>query len=943
MQLETSEINVVSSPIGFLSGDDKFNSTLKLVKTGWLFSNANSDKFPHEPIVDGDVVPSFIEKLLSAGFHNLILGPGDTPTCEEACLTSWHLMINCIYINFVHEITEKGITSDTKPFVPDFPLNVWLFENLTNSQAKSFVSSTEIFKPIFHAMINIPSTISASINHLELLFLMRLGDSLNNFQLTMEEIFTFKSDSEYQMECPADSNKQKEPRPVIKARKNQKFTDTSFKFTACVLIKHVLLNAFLPQQKDNRWINEETEDTPTGQSQCKVLLRPPTESPDHWPPGESYESNTSNLRPRSNAIRATISSPVLVEPDPSLQSALQKSLPGTPKILTPRSQSPSAESHSTGTPTSLSHYGSLSSMNIDDATNQFGGYQEDDYCIIDSPVNKTVNEKDNSPATTRELTTSTAESTTEDMSHEFLTASQLVTQDYVKQKPLEHLSQVPSQSTPTEIRNKILPSAPESSIPDENDDSSSLNTGPTKDHQTQQIITQPHKHLPPTDIQGEVEEAIPDVHESSQQALDSAKDATTQDKPVTSVLPTSPSITLENEDDAETLNDLDKEHSFRAPPVEELQWQLQVSAFNVCAIPIINPTGLIAKLSAGRINLKEDPVISVSDSTEMLEHKDVKVYDEWNEDYDLQPSVRGRIELGPRIYKYYPTLEELDIPCVVQLYVNGVNASLLLSLMENLTIMFEDEIKAMIPVPLYIILEGNQFFIMESPDGHAGDFNTLNVSVDKVCIQRGPEVPKLAVWKAEHLGGEIPTTYGEATPVAGLVGSSTAANTTMDSTKLKELDTLLSSIKSFTANLQPQLDKLSNSSQVHRINQVLLELQNAVGTSGHPDPPPRYSESVDHMTSAATIESLHNHIESLQKEQQKLQEEVKDSREQLEHKDTEMKQLVDELVKSKDSEVTMKEVVFRLNNQIQDVVMENDQLKVTMARAGLRVPIVKKQ
>ena len=55
-----------------------------------------------------------------------------------------------------------------------------------------------------------------------------------------------------------------------------------------------------------------------------------------------------------------------------------------------------------------------------------------------------------------------------------------------------------------------------------------------------------------------------------------------------------------------------------------------------------------------------------------------------------------------------------------------------------------------------------------------------------------------------------------------------------------------------------------------------------------------------------------------------------------------MAQLVGDLVKSKDSEVAMKEVVFRLNNQIQDVVMENDQLKVTMARAGLRVPISKK-
>jgi len=160
--------------------------------------------------------------------------------------------------------------------------------------------------------------------------------------------------------------------------------------------------------------------------------------------------------------------------------------------------------------------------------------------------------------------------------------------------------------------------------------------------------------------------------------------------------------------------------------------------------------------------------------------------------------------------------------------------------------------------------------------------------------------------------------------------------------KSEELDALLTSIKTFTTSLQPQIQKLGSLSHVQRINEVMLDLQNVIGVSEHLDPPPRYSESVDHRETSTTIASLHKEIESLQENQKLMQEQIKNSQEQLKAKETELSQLVGELVKSKDSEVAMKEVVFRLNNQIQDVVMENDQLKVTMARNGLRVPVSKR-
>lgn len=858
-----------------------------------MFSNAHADQFPHEANADGDVVPSFMEKLLSTGFHNFILAPGDKATCEEVCYTSWHLEIRCVCVSFVHEMSEMGVTHNTKPFVTDFPINLWLFENLSNTQAKSLVPQSGTFKPKFHAVVNIPSTISAAINHLELLFLMRLGDSLNNFQLMMEEIFTFKSTTEN----TADPNKPTESQSVIAARKKRQITDADFEFTGCVLVKSFHFIAYLPAKRNttnNLPPNSDAEDTPTHLAKCQVLLRRPTID-------ESEVRNLPHGEPLASQHVATITGPISVSPDPGLHHALQRSLPGTPRLLTPRSQSPSLESVSTDTSTTLSHSDSLASMNIDDAVNQFSGYQEDDFYVIETKDNHNTTSPIENPSVT----------------------SQFSAQDNVEQKLQEHVSQVPSQFT-------------------------SQQTVPDYDTYTQPAVDGSSTgnsellQLPTVNLQNQVtieKDMMPEssvVVENDQQVQISINNST-------EILPNVSSATLENEENATlTLTNLNgtvlEGHSSTVPPEEEIHWQLQLAAFNISAIPIVNPTGLIAKLSVGRVDLKEEPINSHSASTETLSHKDVKL-DDVDEDYDLQPSIRGRIELGPRIYKYYPTLEELHIPCVVQLHVNGVNASLLLSLMENLALMFEDEIKSAIPVPLYIMLEGNQFVMLNSPGGHAEDFTTLSLSINKLCIQRGPEVPKLAIWKAEHLGGKMAAAaaYKEATPVAEVTNSSTTTNM-----KSKELDTLLSSIKTFTSSLQPQVEKLAGLSQVQSINQALLELQNVVGVSEHFDPPPRYSESIDHDNISATVASLHKEIDSLKQEQRRLQDEIKHNWEQIQVKDSEMSQLVGELVKSKDSEVAMKEVVFRLNNQIQDVVMENDQLKVMMARAGLRVPVGKK-
>ena len=924
----------MSKPIGNLSNDSSFNSTLKLIKTGWLFSNAHADSFPHETETDGDVVPSFIEKLLSDGFQNLVLIPGDNPTCVEACLTAWNLEINCVCVSFVHEMSESGITHNTKPFVQDFPLNVWLFENLTNTKAKSLEPEDKKFKLKFHPVVNIPSAIFAEISRSELLFLMRLGDSLSNFQVMIEEIFTFKSSDESDAGSSDNFNAPTESKSLIAARRKQQITDVAFEFTGCILIKCFHINVNLPtnkKQASSHPLHSEAEETPTHQSSCKILLRAPT-----------IDEGSKSLH------SAVITGPISVSPDPGLQYALQMALPGSPRLYTPRSQSPSVES-SSDTLSTLSHSGSLASMNIDEATIQFIGYQEDDFYMISQ---SDITEKDNTPVILQGSLMSVTEGlqfgpqeNVKQKQHN-VSQSQLIPQSQIEQAEEMLPECCPSYDQPVDAN--CTPNLPGDQMLSQGNFSHQAVTQPQKylppANLGHHAVEHPQKYLSPASLGNRVEageEMTPVADKSNEQAQISNHNPA--EDPL-EILPDNSSTSLDNVFPEEsTLTSVG--HSFSAPVEEATQWQLQISAHSICAIPIVNPSGLIFKLCAGRIDLSEEQVAPVSGSAETLPHKDAKSGDpDATDDYDSHPSVRGRIELGPQIYKYYPTLEELHIPCVVQLHVNGVNASLLLPLMENLANMFEDELQSSIPVPLYIVLEGNQFIMLQSPDGRAEDFNTLNVSVNKVCIQRGPEVPKLAVWKAERLEGEISVSacYREITPMPEALGSSTASNMAIDSAKSKELDALLTSIKTFTSSLQPQIQKLGSLLHVQRINEVMLDLQNVISTSEHLDPPPQYSESVDHRETSATIASLHKEIESLQENQKLMQEQIKSNQEQLQAKDAELSHMVSELVKSKDSEVTMKEVVFRLNNQIQDVVMENDQLKVIMARNNLHVPVSKR-
>ena len=924
MQVETSEIIIASSPIGYLANDIAFNDVLKSIKTSWLCSKNNADSFPHQANVDGNVLPGFMEELLSSGFEGVAVYPGETPTCEEACLMAWHLTCHCICVNFVHEMSESGITHNTTPFIPDFPVDLWLLENLTNSQAKSLTPPNQEYKPKLHAVVDVSAAMDVTVNHLELLFLMRLGDSLNNFQVTMEKIFTFnKSDADKNEVKNYDSPllKRRPSESQIKARKSGRIANVSFELSSCVVVKAVHFNATLPvkvKQKKNQKIEDEEATTPV--AKCPVPLMTTSTEGDathHLPQGESYDNDAQKL---SINIAVDNTSPITLEADPSSHNALKHSLPSSPMVITPRSHSPSGGSPTSSTP-SMSHSVSLASMNVDDIASQYGEYQDDenDFCVIDK-----LHAVQQSSSTSQRSSTSSGKERIEDTTESAGEIS-LKCNDGKVNASSKHL--------PPSTKESPQPAQLETSQNETGHNTFTQHLPPESPQSAQPVTHTGNNQEQPADDSADEVCQLP-THVPADKKTSHEGDMPTEDiESQTSVDASPASVTTQNnahlvfpdKDDAVSSTSLNKGSDTETTPAPS-QWQLQVSVSNIYAIPVINPTGLTAKVSASKVSLKEIPLSVASDTQGQEKTKHIETED------DYQPSIKARIELGPRIYNYFSSLEEINIPCVIQLYVSGVDAGLLLPLMDNLAMMFEDEIKSSISVPLYIILEGNQFLIMETPEGHAGDFSSLNVSVGSVCIQRGPEVSKLALWNMQQPGVEVPSnsyTYQEPTiPIT----------TTNPIESDEELKGLLSSINSFTASLQPQLQRLATLPQAVKINQSLGELQRTVEMmDGHDEPPPRYSESVDYEDLSKAVSALQKKIASLKEERQLLEEEVKQGQEQLQAKDTEISQMVSELVKSKDSEVAMKQVLFQLNQQIQDVVMENDQYKAALSRAGIQI------
>ena len=195
LQAETSEIRISALTKSSLKLSQDFGELMERIKEGWLYSESNGHVFPHEfqkdlPFLPQDCLPFFLEDF---GFVSTP-SPAKEPSDEASyyvneCMavgSPWYLSCDCVCLRFVHELGESGVTEDTTPFVNDFPLTAWIFPSL-DEVAESIASSSDLVGdsspfPAVAVFAHIKKPLFVELIRQELLTILRLKDSLNNFK-----------------------------------------------------------------------------------------------------------------------------------------------------------------------------------------------------------------------------------------------------------------------------------------------------------------------------------------------------------------------------------------------------------------------------------------------------------------------------------------------------------------------------------------------------------------------------------------------------------------------------------------------------------------------------------------------------------------------------------------------------------------------------------------
>ena len=214
--------------------NSEFVSAWERCRTGWLPSNT-SDQFPNNSS-DPPSTPKFLVELIEKELKSqkaterqssstnrsnsmTYLGvPQKSYSCDSIgrhsnsdishhkislhqlnllTIETWHCHTRCLSLSFVKDLTHEATLYGTE-FVPDFPVQLWLFqprkiaELLSLGQPSSSESNIKSF-PLVHSLLDVPHEVQVKLERLHFLFLMRLKDSFQGFKNKLMQYLTLDS------------------------------------------------------------------------------------------------------------------------------------------------------------------------------------------------------------------------------------------------------------------------------------------------------------------------------------------------------------------------------------------------------------------------------------------------------------------------------------------------------------------------------------------------------------------------------------------------------------------------------------------------------------------------------------------------------------------------------------------------------------------------------
>ena len=750
LQVETAAITANNRTLETLLSNTNFKSAVDGMKSGWVFGTQDTNQFPHFS-EDVQSLPSRLQELIDHALQggrkrsvsSVSSGSEQRLSSEEerarkldlATIEGWHVHTECVHVAFADSYTHEA-TLRANTFVNDFPVHLWLFpprpnmDTTVTSSSPSTPShshSPQLHRsdPMFSFIAHAPDIIRAELNRSQLLFLMRLKDSVAMFKSSLMDFLdtsTFtppKRPSSTSQESEESSQRASSPLYSDEEAPNS--------ISGCVIVEHVEANILLPSifttsssstgpenQTSNSLLTvqeagEKIEEVIRGVSPPSLDMQTLTE------PSVSVSSSSSQTSLTSSHLTQSLltTSQSSLQPSPSTDQ--------TNSISSSRTQGPPSPSQTSLT-SSPSGQTSLASshLNVQYTVNS------DSVSVVSLPIISEVGSNSN----THRMYNSTSNIVAVQQSHivtkKSLSTSNIATEEQRSVEATECLLQLPDRTVSNPATGHLTVGAPTSDAPSnvssacsstEDIRLSSRNSPCSLDEFV--MVDDPVSRTPNDGIEmslqssAEVEVQVSPPPDEPLEANVRRKRRVRSPPPLSARKVRSPS-----------------------PVRTEPQYILSIKVDGVHALPNIFTSGAIsARCSANSINIREVKKEMYEQLKEEGQFKRAPQAEGRHEPC-FHPVVKARIELGDQVSRFFPvSVTEADAILVAK--ATGLEIGLLVQNMAVLKDFFDDEFEAELPIPMHLRIDNTKLVILESPGDGPDHWKSLSVEVNQADIHRG--------------------------------------------------------------------------------------------------------------------------------------------------------------------------------------------------------------
>ena len=789
IQVETAAIDVKNFSLDTLLKEETFVAAVDGVKQSWLFTREGKKEFPH---FDNDLsaMPDRLKKLLNYRERLKMTkqqggNPVDVPFNSELMATEgWHVHTNCVHVSFAEGYTHEA-TLYTKTFIKDFPLHLWVFLPTEDTTTPPSPDSNQN-EPTFCFIAHAPNVVHIELERLQLLFIMRLKDSFADFKDSLKKFLTLKSlelpaqeplsDKLAQCQTPPTREEpdkgEEERRDTVErapSRASNRLQDVSASIGGCVIMHSVVADIILPSlytSNNSKKLSNSKEVTP-----APVTLT----SEAGLPSGQSKESSRTSLdilssekegrlpsHPRTPSPRLSLSnSQTSLASSQASSSNVSSSLASLP-LESPYPPLPDPPHSATSNPLPYSHHYSSSSR-----ATQLPKLHTRSLSASHIPT----------VAVNNSFNTSLLNSISAASGTSFYLPSSL--------SVCEHSTEtsIVSDEATQEQKASADTMAPNADIMAPNPESTASNPQ-EKSHTDSQERSPMNSATPSTIRDMETEEGFLLVQTSAAISSHSSMPECDQqpsqvlDKPEILVEPGTPGVAKRKNEGGPAGDTLSLQPNGSKTLSRSSSRLSLASRRSKLSSPILVIPKYIVRLQVQQlyalptVHASSDITVRACVHHLDLDELDAQEFEQSRSEFGNQrasgtkknqhegrnPEIKVRFELGDQVERFFPNTDSEGIDAIVIGKAEGVSVSLMTDNAPLLKDFFDDELEAIIPMPIHVRIDDTKVTLRDEPRHTDDNWTSLTFHVDRTNLRRGAKVERVDLFcdgdLQEEKGGE---------------------------------------------------------------------------------------------------------------------------------------------------------------------------------------------